>query len=69
MKITLEVQVTIPAEIRDKLGLLPNMEVEFELIGDVVYSKKANPNLPSREKLMEMMRGKATVKMSLILGC
>ncbi len=64
MKITPEGQVTIPAEIRNKLGLLPNTEVEFELIGDVVYLKKANSNLPSREKLVEMMRGKATVKMT-----
>lgn len=64
MKITPEGQVTIPAEIRDKLGLLPNTEVEFELIGDVVYLKKANPNLTAGEKLVEMMRGKATVKIT-----
>ncbi|RUS96992.1 hypothetical protein DSM106972_085420 [Dulcicalothrix desertica PCC 7102] len=64
MKITPEGQVTIPAEIRDKLGLLPNTEVEFELIGDVVYLKKANSNLTAGEKLVDMMRGKATVKMT-----
>ncbi|BAZ12913.1 transcriptional regulator [Calothrix sp. NIES-4071] len=64
MKITPEGQVTIPVEIRDKLGLLPNTEVEFELIGDVVYLKKANSNLTAGEKLVEMMRGKATVKMT-----
>lgn len=64
MKITPEGQVTIPAEIRDKLGLLPNTEVEFELIGDVVYLKKTNSNLTPGKKLVEMMRGKATVKMT-----
>ncbi|BDA69839.1 transcriptional regulator [Rivularia sp. IAM M-261] len=64
MKITPEGQVTIPAEIREKLGLLPNTEVEFELIGDVIYLKKANSNLTRGEKLVEMMRGKATVKMT-----
>jgi hypothetical protein len=30
----------------------------------VVYLKKANPNLTAGEKLVEMMRGKATVKMT-----
>ena len=29
MKITTKGQVTIPAEVRERLGLLPNTEVEF----------------------------------------
>ena len=47
MKITPEGQVTIPVEIRDKLGLIPNTEVEFEVIGDAIYLKKAKLN-PTR---------------------
>jgi AbrB family looped-hinge helix DNA binding protein len=31
MRITTKGQVTIPVEIREKLGLLPNSEVEFEV--------------------------------------
>ena len=64
MRITSKGQVTIPVEIREKLGLVPNTEVEFEVIGDAVYLKKAkvNPNLG--KSLVEMMRGKATVKMT-----
>ena len=33
MKITSKGQVTIPVEIREKLALLPNSEVEFEIVG------------------------------------
>ncbi len=40
MNITSKGQVTIPIEIRRKLGLLPNTSVEFELKGDAVLLKK-----------------------------
>jgi len=33
-------QVTIPQEIRNRLGLLPNTEVEFELAGDYARIRK-----------------------------
>lgn len=33
MKITEKGQITIPIEIREKLGFLPHTEVEFEVIG------------------------------------
>jgi AbrB family looped-hinge helix DNA binding protein len=36
MKITPTGQVTIPVEIREKLGLVPNSEVEFKLVGRAV---------------------------------
>ncbi|MBW4602324.1 MAG: AbrB/MazE/SpoVT family DNA-binding domain-containing protein [Calothrix sp. FI2-JRJ7] len=64
MKITSEGQVTIPLEIRDKLGVIPNTEVEFEVIGDALYLKKAKLNPTAGERLIEMMRGKARVKMT-----
>ena len=41
MRITSKGQVTIPVEIRDKLGLRPNTEVEFEIVGNAVRMKKA----------------------------
>jgi len=36
MRITPEGQVTIPADIREKAGLLPDTEVEFQYDGEVV---------------------------------
>ena len=39
MRITTKGQVTIPVEIRERAGLLPNTEVEFAMDGDVVTIK------------------------------
>ena len=36
MRITSKGQVTIPADIRERAGLLPNTEVDFEFDGKVV---------------------------------
>ncbi|MEO7651707.1 MAG: AbrB/MazE/SpoVT family DNA-binding domain-containing protein [Bryobacteraceae bacterium] len=43
MGITSKGQITIPQEIRNKLGLLPNTEVEFAIVGDAVEMRKAKP--------------------------
>ena len=43
MRITTKGQVTIPVEIREKLGLLPNTEVEFEVVGQAVRMRKVRP--------------------------
>jgi len=64
MKVTSKGQVTIPAEIREKAGLLPNTEVEFELErGKVVIRKAAGTSRRGR-RLVEAMKGKGTVRMS-----
>ena len=62
MRITSKGQVTIPMDIREKLGLLPNTEVEFEIDRDAVRMKKASaPKGPDRGRaLIEHMRGKGT---------
>jgi len=41
MRVTSKGRVTIPQEIRNRLGLLPNTEVEFELAGDHATIRKA----------------------------
>ena len=41
MHITSKGQVTIPQAIRDRLGLLPHTEVEFEIVGDSARIRKA----------------------------
>jgi AbrB family looped-hinge helix DNA binding protein len=41
MRVTSKGQVTIPVHIRERAGLLPNTEVEFEYDGDVVRLVRA----------------------------
>ena len=40
MRLTTKGQVTIPQTIRDRLGLLPWTEVEFDVVGDSVRIRK-----------------------------
>lgn len=59
MRITSKGQVTIPQEIREKLGLLPFSEVEFEVDGDAVRIRKARRTGKRGEALIARMRGTA----------
>ena len=43
MQITSKGQVTIPQDVRNRLGLLPHTEVEFEVAGDHARIRKARP--------------------------
>jgi AbrB family looped-hinge helix DNA binding protein len=58
MRITSKGQVTIPAEIREKAGLLPHTEVEFEFDGATVrIVRSAAPGRDSRgSRLIEHLR-------------
>ncbi len=64
MRITSKGQVTIPLEIRDKLGLSAGSEVEFELLpdGKVHLARAEKP--ARRDALIRRMKGKATTKLS-----
>ena len=67
MQITTKGQVTIPQEIRNRLGLLPPTEAEFELAGDYARIRKARrPATKSlRARLaLEVLRGTADTRMS-----
>lgn len=64
MRITSKGQVTVPQDIRNKLGLLPNTEVEFELKGNVAVLKKAGMSSRRGRGLLQAMRGKATTRLS-----
>jgi AbrB family looped-hinge helix DNA binding protein len=66
MRITSKGQATIPIEIREKAGLLPGTEVDFELDGEVVrIIKAAAPRGETRgQEIVRRLRGSATVKMS-----
>jgi AbrB family looped-hinge helix DNA binding protein len=64
MRITSKGQVTIPLEIRDKLGLSASSEVEFEVLpdGKVFLARVDKPT--RRAALIRKMRGKATTRLS-----
>jgi AbrB family looped-hinge helix DNA binding protein len=59
MRITSKGQITIPQEIRERLGLLPFSEVEFEIDGDAVRIRKARRSGRRGEALIARMRGTA----------
>lgn len=64
MKITTKGQVTIPQHIRERLGLLPHTEVDFEVRGDVVVVTKARGRARRGLKAVEALRGRGDVRMS-----
>ena len=65
MRITTKGQVTIPQEIRERLGLHPATEVEFEIDGNTVRIRKANrPGRGRGAAVVSRLRGRATVQMT-----
>ena len=62
MRITTKGQVTIPVEIRERLGLLPNSEVEFSVEGTAVRIRRARGGRKQGRgrSIVEHLRGKAT---------
>ncbi len=64
MRITTKGQVTIPLEVRRKLGLLPHSEVEFIVEGNTVLLRKAKGKESRGKRVVERMRGRATVRMT-----
>ena len=62
MKITSEGQITIPADIRERLGLLPDTEVEVEVVDDYVQVRRVRPSAERRSlpEFLESMTGRAT---------
>lgn len=64
MRITSKGQVTIPQEIREKMGLFPDTEVDFEIEGNTVFLKKIRPQSRRSRNLIARLRGKGTVRMT-----
>jgi AbrB family looped-hinge helix DNA binding protein len=56
MRLTSKGQVTIPLAIRQKLGLLPWTEVEFEVDGDRVQIRKKVGSRGRGVRLVDAMR-------------
>lgn len=66
MRVTSKGQVTIPIEVREKLGILPHTEVEFEVQGNTARLVKV-PAKRARGRgahAIARLQGKATVRMS-----
>jgi AbrB family looped-hinge helix DNA binding protein len=66
MRITSKGQVTIPAEIRERAGLLPHTEVEFEFDGKVVRIVRAKTTKKAGRgaRLVAHLRGRGDIAMS-----
>ena len=66
MRITSKGQVTIPQHIREAAGLLPNTEVEFEMVGDEVRLRRVDPagGGGRGRRAVESLRGRGSLGMS-----
>ncbi len=58
--------MTIPVKIRERLGLLPNSEVEFEIDGTAVRIRKARGRRATGRgrSIVAQLKGKATSGMT-----
>ena len=66
MRITSKGQVTIPAELRERAGFLPQTEVEFEFDGAAVRIVRARADKRDSRgaRLVAHLRGRGDVAMS-----
>lgn len=64
MKVTSKGQVTIPQEIREKYGFLPDTEIQFREHRGRVVIEKSNHTETRGTRLIERMRGSSDVKMT-----
>jgi AbrB family looped-hinge helix DNA binding protein len=64
MRITSKGQVTIPVEIRERCGLMPNTEVQFEVDGNTVRLRKARRGGERGRRLVQRLRGRGDVRLS-----
>ncbi len=66
MRITSKGQVTIPIEIREQLGLLPDTQVAFAIERGGVRITKAAPTAGRTRgrQIVEHMRGRATSRLT-----
>jgi len=63
MRVTTKGQVTIPINIREKLGITPDTEIEFLQDGDRVFLVKRKGTVQAARKFSKLC-GIATVKMT-----
>lgn len=66
MRVTTKGQVTIPIEVRERLGIFPNTEVEFVVRGKSAVLTKADPKKRSGRgaAIVARLKGTGTGKMT-----
>ena len=64
MRVTRKGQVTIPLDVRRKVGILPDTDVEFAVRGNTVILKKASGKGRRGTRLIQSMRGRATSRLT-----
>ncbi len=67
MRITAKGQVTIPQDVRERAGLMPGTDVQFEIEAGVVRLFKAKRGTVRKtrgQKLVDGLRGRGDFKMS-----
>jgi AbrB family looped-hinge helix DNA binding protein len=64
MRVTSKGQVTIPLNVRQRLGIFPQSEVEFVVEGNTVVLRTISEKVSRGKRLVEAMRGRATVRMT-----
>lgn len=58
MQVDAQGQITIPLEVRDRLGLATGTEVELEVVGEIIQLRKKSKSGRGKQ-LIEDLRGKA----------
>lgn len=64
MRVTSKGQVTIPRDIRRKMGIVSHSEVEFVIERGTVILRPVQGASTKGSRLVETLRGRATVKMT-----
>jgi AbrB family looped-hinge helix DNA binding protein len=64
MKVTTNGRVTIPREIRERLGILPGAEVEFEIEGKAVKMIPVRKEVLRGRRIVEHLRGRGKVRLT-----
>jgi len=64
MKVTTKGQVTVPQELRQKMGILPNTEVEFLVRGRDLILRKVPRQSARGHRLIEHLRARGNQRLS-----
>lgn len=64
MRVTSKGQVTIPRNVRQRLGIFPQSEVEFVVEGNTVILRTVAGEPSRGKRLIDTLRGRATVRMT-----
>ncbi len=59
MRVTTKGQVTIPIAIREQLNIVPDSEVEFEVVGNVVHLRKVQAQSSRGRRVVGALRAAA----------